>query len=126
VVLGGAGLQQDGGGASVVVGGAPLLAPPLHAQLLADLLHLGLQLPLLRLQALLLRLPEASVTPPVEPGVRRYITNNIELHFLHYNKIDNNLLPTYGMLYVLALKNRFFFSSGQCTLCKSLWIKASA
>ena len=96
-----------------MVGGAPLLAPPLHAQLLADLLHLRLQLPLLRLQALLLRLPEAAVAPPVEPDRRRYITDNIELHFL-------TLQCTYCMLYVLALNVRTY-----CIFCTSWHLKTN-
>lgn len=66
-MLGGSRLQQHGGGVSVDVGGAPLDAPPLHPQLLLDLLHLGLQQPLLGFQPLLLRLAEAAVAPPVEP-----------------------------------------------------------
>lgn len=60
-------LQEDGGGVSVNVGGAPLDAPPLHPQLLLDLLHFGLQQPLLGFQTLLLRLAEAAVASPVEP-----------------------------------------------------------
>lgn len=67
VGLGGPRLQQDGGGAPVA-GGAPLQAPPLHPQLFPDLLHLRLQLALLRFQTLLLRLAEAPVASPVEPG----------------------------------------------------------
>lgn len=66
-MLGGTRLQQHGGGVSVNVGGAPLDAPPLHPQLLLDLLHLRLQQPLLGFQALLLRLTKAAVASPVEP-----------------------------------------------------------
>lgn len=67
-MLGGSRLQEDGGGVPVDVGGAPLDAPPLHPQLLLDLLHFGLQQPLLGFQPLLLRLPEAAIASPVEPG----------------------------------------------------------
>lgn len=42
VVLGGTRLQENRGGASVSVGGAPLYAPPLHPQLLSDFLDFGL------------------------------------------------------------------------------------
>lgn len=42
VVLGGTRLQENRGGASVSVGGAPLDAPPLHPQLLSDFLDFGL------------------------------------------------------------------------------------
>ncbi|TNN54622.1 hypothetical protein EYF80_035184 [Liparis tanakae] len=66
-VLGGSRLQQDRGGASISVGGAPLYAPPLHPQLFPDLLDLCFQKALLRFQPLLLRLPEAAVASPVEP-----------------------------------------------------------
>lgn len=67
-MLGGSRLQEDRGGVPIDVGGAPLDAPPLHPQLLLDLLHFGLQQPLLGFQPLLLRLPEAAIASPVEPG----------------------------------------------------------
>lgn len=67
VVLRSSRLQQDGGGASFSVGGAPLYPSPLHSQLLANLLDLRLQKTFLRFQPLLLRLSETAVTSPVKP-----------------------------------------------------------
>lgn len=67
VVLRSSRLQQDGGGASFSVGGAPLYPSPLHSQLLAYLLDLRLQKTFLRFQPLLLRLSETAVTSPVKP-----------------------------------------------------------
>lgn len=68
-MLGGPRLQEDRGGASISLGGAPLYAPPLHPQLFADLFDLCLQQALLCFQPLLFRLPETAVTSPVEPRV---------------------------------------------------------
>lgn len=68
VVLGGPRLQENGGGASLSVGGAPLYAPPLHPQLLPDLFDFGLQQAFLCFQPLLLSLAETAVPSPVEPG----------------------------------------------------------
>lgn len=59
-------LEQHRGGVSIS-GTAPLQTPPLHPQLLPDFLHLSLQLPLLRLQALFLGFAKAPVSPSVEP-----------------------------------------------------------
>lgn len=66
VDLRGSGLKQDWGG-TAIAGSAPLQASSLHPQLLPDLLHLGLELPLLCLQTLLLCLAEAPVPAPVKP-----------------------------------------------------------
>lgn len=43
VVLGGSRLQEDRGGVSINVGGAPLYAPPLHPQLFSDFFNFSLQ-----------------------------------------------------------------------------------
>lgn len=67
VVLGGTRLQENRGGASFSVGGAPLYAPPLHPQLLPDFFDFSLQQAFLCFQPLLLSLPETAVPSPVEP-----------------------------------------------------------
>lgn len=69
VCLCGTWLQQDGWRAPFS-SSVPLQPSPLHPQLLPDLLHLRLELTLLRFKTLLLGLAKAPVTPSVEPSER--------------------------------------------------------
>lgn len=78
VGLRGSRLQKHRGGVSVSHT-APLQTPPLHPQLLPDLLHLRLQLSLLRLQTLFLGLAEASVSSSVEPK-KRFTGNKTDVN----------------------------------------------
>lgn len=108
-MLGGSRLQEDGGGVAVDVGGAPLDAPPLHPQLLLDLLHFGLQQPLLGFQPLLLRLPEAAVASPVEPGQQEETAVSAIIHSTQPNSLKR--LP--GFLPAVVRGRRPVFRDGQ-------------
>lgn len=109
-MLGGSRLQEDGGGVPVDVGGAPLDAPPLHPQLLLDLLHFGLQQPLLGFQPLLLRLPEAAIASPVEPGQQEETAVNTYL-FSYYQFNSLKRLPRF--LPAVVRGRRPVFRDGQ-------------